>query len=64
MVNAGALKQSLVCHYASLLMTHIERKSVVGHLSAVPKHRVCTDTEILKFVKVCCWRRERRCYLP
>jgi len=43
----------LVCHYASLLMTLIESRCLVGHLSTLHKHRVCADTEILKPVEVC-----------
>jgi len=34
-------------------MTRIESQCLVGHLSAVQKHRVCADSKILKFVGVC-----------
>jgi len=34
-------------------MTRNESQCLVGHLSAVHKHRVCTYTEILKSVGVC-----------
>ena len=39
---------SLVCHYASLLMTRIESQCLVGPRSAVHKHRVSADTEVLE----------------